>query len=174
MSARMRLTKIMAKLGPRKPKPVLEQAKEKSRWNILRGDKVEVIGRHAEKGKQGVVLQVLRDRDRVIVEGVNMAPKHIKGDPDRGIKGRTVQRERTLPYYTVNLIDPVTGKPTRVTRKYLDDGTKVRVAKKSGAVIPRPDMLTFRKRPVSSIVTESDTLEENVWELSYEPLKSTI
>lgn len=169
MSARMRLTKVMANMTQRKPKPAIEQAKNRKKWNIVRGDKVQVVGNHPEKGKQGVIKQVLRAKDRVIVEGVNMGSKHIKGDPDRGIKGRMVQRERTIPYYNVNLIDPVTGKPTRVARKYLDDGSKVRVAKQSGAVIPRPDILTFRKRPVSSIVTESDTAEEDVWKVTYQP-----
>jgi len=170
MSARVKLSKILAKAAAesrRKPKPCLEQAAERKKWNIVRGDKVQVIGNHSEKGKQGVVLDVLRDRDRLIVEGINMGPKHVKGDPERGIKGRMVQRERTIPYSNVNLIDPVTGKPTRVVKKFLDDGSKVRVAKKSGAVIPRPDILSFRKRPVSSFVTESDTLEDDVWAISY-------
>ena len=169
MSARMRLTKIMAKMSPRKPKPVIEQAKTRKRWDIVRGDKVQVIGNHPEKGKQGIIKAVLRDRDRVIVEGVNMGAKHIKGDSDRGIKGRMIQRERTIPYGNVNLIDPISGKPTRISRKFMEDGSKVRLAKKSGAVIPRPDVLTFRKRPVSSIVTESDTAEEDVWEVTYQP-----
>ena len=62
----------------------------------------------------------------------------------------------------------MTNKPTRITFSYLDDGTKVRVAKKSGAVIPRPEVLKYRKRPVSSIITESDTTEEDVWAVTYE------
>lgn len=174
MSARMRLTKIMAKAGSRsKPKPAAEQVADRKKWNIVRGDKVEVIGNHSEKGKQGVVLQILRDLDRVIVEGVNLGTKHIKGDAERGIKARKVQRERSIPYSDVNLIDPVTLKPTRITRKYLDDGSKVRVAKKSGAIIPRPEILNYRKRPVSSRVTESDTVEEDVWEQTYQPAGST-
>ncbi len=173
MSARMRLTKIMAKAGTRsKPKPAAEQAAERTKWNIVRGDKVEVIGNHTEKGKQGVVLQVLRDLDRVIVEGVNLGSKHIKGDAERGIKARKVQRERSIPYSDVNLIDPVTLKPTRIIRKYLEDGSKVRVAKKSGAIIPRPEILNYRKRPVSSRVTESDTVEDDVWEQTYFPAGS--
>ena len=165
MSARQRLTRIMAQMGPKKPK----RLPNRTRWNVLRGDKVQVVGHHPEKGKQGIVLQVFRDRDRVLVEGVNFGTKNIKGNPERGIQGRTIQRERTIPYSNVNLVDPVTGQPTRVTRQYLDDGSKVRVAKKSGAVIPRPDILTFRKRPVNNIVTESDTLEEAVWQVTYQP-----
>lgn len=97
---------------------------------------------------------------------MNVAPKHIKGNPERGIKGRTIQKERSIPYNNVNLVDPVTNKPTRIYKKIID-GEKVRVSKKSGAVIPRPDILTFRKRLFNNIVTESDTLEEDVWEITY-------
>jgi large subunit ribosomal protein L24 len=164
MSARMRLTKMLT--HKTRPKPAVDP---KRKWNILRGDKVQVIGGHAESGKQGTVIQVMRQQDRVLVEGVNLGTKHLKGDPDRGIKGRTMQQERTIPYCNVNLIDPVTNQPTRIFRKILEDGSKVRVSKKSGAVIPRPDILTFRKRPINNIVTESDTLEQDVWEITYQP-----
>jgi len=168
MSTRARLTKIVSQLGPGKKKlpQVSELAQRK--WNIVRGDKVQVVGDHVEAGKQGIVRKVLRKQDRVVVEGINVKPKHIKGNPERGIKGRTVQRERTIPYNNVNLVDPVTNQPTR-TYKRLIDGEKVRVSKKSGAVIPRPDVLTFRKRPHNNIVTESCTLEEDVWEMTYQP-----
>lgn len=153
---------------PRKKlKPQLLEAAKKHKFNIVRGDKVQVIGNHPERGKQGIVEKILRDKDRVIVQGVNLGPMRIKGNPDRGIKGGTLQVPRTIHYSNVNLVDPVTGKPTRVTRKILEDGSKVRVAKKSGAIIPRPETLTVRKRAVSSIVTESDTLDEDVWELTY-------
>lgn len=131
---------------------------------------MQVIERdHREFGKQGVVLKILRTLNRVLVEGVNMGPKHIKGNSERGIKGRTIQRERSLPYSAVNLVDPVTNKPTRIFRKILEDGTKVCVSKKSGAVIPRPDILTMRKRPVNAVVTESCTSEEDAWAISYVP-----
>mmetsp|Transcript_6967 Transcript_6967/g.9411 ORF Transcript_6967/g.9411 Transcript_6967/m.9411 type:complete len:90 (+) Transcript_6967:354-623(+) len=79
-------------------------------------------------------------------------------------------RERPVHYSTVNLVDPVTGLPTRVFRKYLDDGTKVRVSKKSGAIIPRPEILSERKRPMSRTVTESCTAnDDDVWEITYVP-----
>jgi large subunit ribosomal protein L24 len=163
--------KVMQKMGPRKSKPVQEAAAEKKKWNILRGDRVQVIGDHAESGKQGKVLQVIRKLDRVVVEGVHVVPKHIKGDADRGIQARTIQQERSIPYSSVNLVDPVSGKPTRVTRAYTQDGTKVRIAKQSGAIIPRPDILTVRKRTIRSDVTESCTPEEDVWEITYNPEK---
>ena len=169
-SARMRLTKILSAQSPgkRRPKPVVEAAKTKKRWNVVRGDRVQVIGQHAERGKQGKVLQVIRKLDRVIVEGINVGTSCVKGNPDRGIPGRTVSRERSIPYCNVNLVDPVSNLPTRISYSYLEDGTKVRVAKKSGAVIPRPDIGRLRKRPISSVITESDTTEQDVWEITYE------
>lgn len=168
-TARVRLMKILsAPPGKRRPKPVVEAAKTKSRWNILRGDRVQVVGDHPEKGKQGKVLEVIRKADRVVVEGINIKHSFVKGNPDRGIPGRSVSRERSIPYSSVNLVDPVTNEPTRITYSFLEDGTKVRVAKKSGTVIPRPDILRYRKRPISSTITDSDTTEEDVWEITYE------
>mmetsp|Transcript_3108 Transcript_3108/g.4377 ORF Transcript_3108/g.4377 Transcript_3108/m.4377 type:complete len:178 (-) Transcript_3108:125-658(-) len=175
MASRMKITRELMKSGNQKLKqfkPQILEAQKKTKWNILRGDTVQVTSRiHPEYGKQGVVREVLRSKDRVIVEGVNIAPRRIKGDPDKGTKGKTIQTERTIHYSNVNLVDPVTGRPTRVTRKYLDDGTKVRVSKKSGAIIPRPDILALRRRPVdTTTVTESDTTgDEDVWEITYVP-----
>ena len=126
-----------------------------------------MIGKHPERGKQGIVEKVLRDRDHIIVQGVNLGPMKIKGNPDRGIKGSTTLVPKAIHYSYVNLMDPVTGKPTCITKRILEDGSKVRVAKKSGAIIPRPEILMLRKWAVSSIVTESDTLDEDVWEITY-------
>eukprot|EP00980_Cylindrotheca_fusiformis_P020316 scaffold7344_cov145-Cylindrotheca_fusiformis.AAC.14 len=167
-ASRARLQRIAQNLGKfHKPKPQLREAAKKTKWNVLRGDKVQVIGNHPERGKQGIVKTVLREKDRVIVEGVNMGVRNIKGDKDRGIPGRSVQIERAMHSSNVQLVDPVTGGPTRIMRKYLQTGEKVRIAKKSGAIIPRPDILSFRKRPVNSIVTESDTSEDDAWETTY-------
>lgn len=104
----------------------------------------------------------------MIVANVNMAPKNVKGDPERGIKGQTVMKERSMHYSNVNLVDPVTGFPTKVTYSYLEDGTKVRISKRSGAIIPKPDILKM-KPPRDLIVSEdSDTVVDgDVWEESY-------
>jgi large subunit ribosomal protein L24 len=167
--ARNRLQRIAQTAGKfHKPKPQLKEAAKKTQWNILRGDKVQVIGSHPERGKQGIVMKVLRDKDRVLVEGVNMGPRNIKGDKDRGIPGKVIMKERTIHYSNVNLVDPVQGVPTRVSKKFLDTGEKVRIAKKSGAIIPRPEILTFRKKPISSVVTESCTAEDDAWEITYQ------
>ncbi|KAL7462095.1 hypothetical protein ACHAXS_004807 [Conticribra weissflogii] len=168
MSGRAKLMKILMKPPSPKPKPSLRD--KPRRWNIVRGDTVQVIQRnHPEYGKQGTVQAVLRDKNRVIVENVNLGPRRIKGNPERGVKGRTVMTERSMHYSNVNLVDPVTGFPTRVTYSFLEDGTKVRISKRSGAIIPKPDVLKL-KRPKSSINSEeSDTLsDEDVWAETYE------
>lgn len=166
--ARNRLSRLAKTAGKfHKPKPQLEEAAKKTKWDILRGDKVQVVGNHPERGKQGIVMKVLRDKDRVFVEGVNMGKRLIKGDKDRGIPGKVIMKERAVHYSNVNLVDPVSGAPTRINRTYLETGEKVRIAKKSGAIIPRPDILTFRKKPISSLVSDSCTTEDNVWEVTY-------
>jgi large subunit ribosomal protein L24 len=140
------------------------------RWNIVRGDTVQVIDRkHPEYKKQGTVLAVLRDKNRVIVQDLNLGPKRIKGDAEKGIKGQTIMVERSIHYSNVNLVDPVTGFPTKISYSFLDDGTKVRISKRSGAIIPKPDIL--KQMSVKSSITseDSDTLEEaDVWGRSYE------
>jgi large subunit ribosomal protein L24 len=166
MATRSKLLNLVNKaLERRKPSPQLREAAKKKRWDILEGDKVQVIGVHPEKGKQGIVKTVFRTRDRVTVTGVNMKNKFIKGDEAQGLKGQTIVVERTLHYSKVNLVDPATGKPTRVYRKILEDGTKVRVAKKSGAIIPYP--IKDPPPPPSDIITDKDTVDADVWEITY-------
>lgn len=162
------MKELMKSGNPRIPKPALREAAKKTKWNIVRGDKVEVIGNHPESGKQGIVKQVIRKQDRVIVEGVNLGPRRLSGNPDLGIKGTTVMKERAMHYSNVNLVCPLTNKPTRVGRKILEDGTKVRISKRSGAIIPKPETLKVRRKPKSAIVTRDDTLDKEVWEVTYE------
>ena len=172
MSTRAKLMERLLKSGSeaaRKSKPQLREAEKKKKWHIVRGDNVQVINRiHPEFGKQGIVLEVNRKADRITVEGVNFGPRRIKGDKERGIPGQTINKEISMHYSNVNLVDPVSGKPTRITKHYLEDGTKVRVAKKSGAIIPRPEILTIRKRPLSQVVTNSCTdNDDDVWKVTY-------
>jgi large subunit ribosomal protein L24 len=174
----MRLSHLLQnprkKFHPHQLKPIQRVAKEKmeqnTKWDILRGDKVQVINKHhVEYGKQGVVQKVLRKHDSVIISGLYMATRHIKGNVDKGIPGRKILKERMIPVSQVSLLDPVQNSPTKVYYKTLDDGSKVRVSKKSDAVIPRPDILLYRKRPVNSLVTDKDTTSEHAWSITYEP-----
>lgn len=100
--------------------------------HIKKGDKVIVIT-GKDKGKTGTVIEALPKRDRVVVEGVNIVKKHQKPtqmNPEGGI----VEFEAAIHVSNVMLLDPKTNKPTRVGTK-IEDGKKVRVAKKSGEII---------------------------------------
>jgi len=104
----------------------------KKKFRIKAGDKVMVIA-GKDKGKVGKVLKVLPEKDRVVVEGVRIVKKHLKptaSNPEGGI----VEREAAIHISNVMLVDPKTGKPTRVGIKY-ENGKKLRYAKRSGAVI---------------------------------------
>lgn len=103
---------------------------------IRKGDLVQVIAGNS-KGTQGKVLQVLTDKNRAIVEGANIVKKHSKPsatNPNGGI----IEIEAGIHISNLALIDPKSGKPTRVGRKVVEvDGKKkiVRIAKKSGEEI---------------------------------------
>lgn len=90
-----------------------------------------------DRGKRGRVLRVLPEKDRVVVEGVNLIKRHTRPDPRRNIKGGIVQREAPIHVSNVMLIDPDTNEPTRIGHKFLADGHKVRISRRSGAVVDR-------------------------------------
>ncbi|MCY0887420.1 MAG: 50S ribosomal protein L24 [Alicyclobacillaceae bacterium] len=100
---------------------------------VKKGDKVIVIA-GKNKGSVGQVLAVLPKENRVIVEGVQVVKRHTKpnqNNPDGGI----IEKEASIHASNVALVDPKSGKATRIGHKFLEDGTKVRYAKKSGEVI---------------------------------------
>ena len=99
---------------------------------IKKGDSVVVIA-GKDKGKKGSVLSVIREKDRIVVSGVNMFKKHQK--PDRTSAGGIISKEASLHISNVALADPKDGTATRIGYKTLEDGKKVRVAKKSGEII---------------------------------------
>ncbi len=103
-----------------------------SKLKIKKGDKVVVIA-GKDKGKTGEVLRVQPKDSRVLVQGVNMVKRHTR--PAMGQPGGIVEKEATLHVSNVAHIDPKSDKPTRVGFKTLDDGRKVRFARRSGEVI---------------------------------------
>ncbi len=119
----------------------------------------------AQEGQQGKVLDVLRLDNRIIVDGVNMRKRAIKPKMD-GTPGKMVVKPCSLPYSSVMLVDPTTGEPTKISRRFLEDGTKVRVSKKSGQVIPKPDPLATRP-PRAIIPGPLDTLAEDAFEVTF-------
>ena len=101
------------------------------KYNIKKGDTVYVNAGN-DKGKTGKVLEVLRDKDRVIVEGVNMVSKHTKPNP-KNPQGGIVKQEAGIHISNVNLVD-ANGKATKIAHKEVD-GKKVRIAKTTGEEI---------------------------------------
>jgi large subunit ribosomal protein L24 len=99
---------------------------------VKKGDRV-VVTAGRDKGKTGEVLRVVPKEDRVVVQGVNMIKRHTK--PSQTQSGGIVEREAAMHLSNIMLADPKTGEPTRVGFKVLDDGRKVRFAKRSGEVI---------------------------------------
>jgi large subunit ribosomal protein L24 len=85
-----------------------------------------------DKGKRGRVIEVLPKLARVRVEGVNKIKRHTKPNPQKNVKGGIVERESPLHVSNVALVDPKSDKPTRVRIKVMADGTRVRMATRSG------------------------------------------
>ena len=103
---------------------------------IKKGDNVAVIS-GKDAGKSGRVLRVDRDRQKVVIEGVNMIKRHTRPNPQKKIQGGIVEREAPIHVSNVMVVSPDSGRPTRVGYKILDDGRKVRVSKVDGAILDR-------------------------------------
>lgn len=105
-----------------------------SKLHIKKGDIVFVnTGNVSMKGKTGRVLEITKDRQRAIVEGLNMVSKHAKPNA-KNPQGGIEKKEAAIHISNLNVVDPETGKPTRIGRR-LVDGKLVRYAKKSGKEI---------------------------------------
>jgi len=103
-----------------------------SKLHIRKGDTV-FVNSGEDKGKTGRILQVIVKKQRAIVEGVNMVSKHAKPNA-KSPQGGIQKKEASVHISNLNVIDPKTGKPTRIGRKVVK-GELVRYAKRSGEVI---------------------------------------
>ena len=101
---------------------------------IKKGDDVIVIT-GKDKGKTGSVVSVNRDSNRVIVENVNIAKKHQRGNPNDGTPGGIIEKEMPIHISNIALANPSTGKAGRVGIKVLEDGKKVRYFKSNDEVL---------------------------------------
>jgi large subunit ribosomal protein L24 len=100
---------------------------------IKKGDKVVVLAGR-DRGKQGEVIRVMPKEDRAIVRGVNMVRRHTKQTASE--QGGIISKEGPINLSNIAVEDPKDGKPTRVGFKTLENGDKVRFAKRSGEIIP--------------------------------------
>lgn len=96
---------------------------------VHKDDKVQVIA-GKDKGKIGKVLKILRKKDRVLVEKVNVVKRHTRGNPYSGQQGGIVEKEAPIHISNVAVVCDACAKPTRVGYKYTEDGKKVRFCKK--------------------------------------------
>ena len=90
-----------------------------------------------DRGKRGRVLRVIVDKNRLVVEGVNVIKRHTRPNPQKNIKGGIVEREAPIHASNVMLVDPDTNDATRVGSKTLPDGRRVRISRKSGTVVDK-------------------------------------
>jgi large subunit ribosomal protein L24 len=111
---------------------------KRKKLHVKKGDEVKVIAGN-EKGKEGRILAVFPEKERVLVEGINMRVHHDQPTQDNPQGGR-IEREVAIHVSNVMVIDPSTGEPTRVGRKRIEEdggGRWVRYAKTSGEIIDK-------------------------------------
>ena len=106
-----------------------------SKLFVRKGDRVRVM-RGNERGKEGTILRVDREKNRVVVEGVNLRKRHMRPSATNA-EGGIITFEAPIAASNVMLLDPQSGKPTRLRAQRNEDGTKDRVAAKSGRAIPK-------------------------------------
>jgi large subunit ribosomal protein L24 len=100
---------------------------------IRKGDEV-LVRAGKDKGKRGTVLSVTPD-DHVVVEGINLAKRHMKPNPQRGTSGGIVEKEMPLHISNIGIYNAMEGKGDRIGYKRLEDGKKVRIYKSTGEVV---------------------------------------
>lgn len=102
--------------------------------NIKKGDEVVVLT-GKDKGKRGVVLRVLRSKNKVVVENMSMVKRHTKGNPMQGKPGGIIEKEMPIDLSNVAIWNPVSSKPDRVGTRTLEDGRKVRFFRSNNEVV---------------------------------------
>lgn len=100
---------------------------------LIKNDLIVVIS-GKDKGRRGNVTELYAN-GKLIVQGLNLAKKHQKGNPNAGITGGIIEKEMPLDISNVMLINPATDKGDRVSFKVLEDGKKVRCFKSNGEVV---------------------------------------
>jgi len=113
----------------------MKSSGQKNKLHVKKGDNVIVIT-GKDKGKKGRVLAAYPKEGRVLVEGVNLIKKHTRpsqANPEGGI----LTQEAPIHSSNVMLVDPKSGNVTRIGHKTLENGKKVRIAKKSGEVLDK-------------------------------------
>jgi large subunit ribosomal protein L24 len=100
---------------------------------IVKNDQVVIIA-GKDKGRRGNVTEIT-GKGKLLVQGINLAKKHQKGNPNAGVAGGIIEKEMPLDMSNVMLVNPATDKGDRVGFKTLEDGKKVRFFKSNGEVV---------------------------------------
>jgi large subunit ribosomal protein L24 len=103
---------------------------------IRKNDNV-VVTTGKDRGKRGRVVRVVAEKNRLVVEGVNLIKRHTRANPQKNVKGGVVEREAPLHASNVQLVCPECGEPTRIGKKILGDGRKVRICRKCEGVVDK-------------------------------------
>ncbi|XP_049607549.1 large ribosomal subunit protein uL24m [Syngnathus scovelli] len=157
--------------GKRRNKVFVEPIADQDWW-VLRGDTVEILS-GKDKGKQGKVIQVIRRRNWVILEGLNTHYRYIGKTGD--YRGSYITSEAPILLRDVELVDPSDRKPTEVEWRFTEEGERVRVSLRTGRIIPKP---VVERR--DGIVPEQwkdgpkDTSVEDTLEKTYTPSLKTL
>nr|XP_056708662.1 39S ribosomal protein L24, mitochondrial [Euleptes europaea] len=120
--------------GLRRKKVFVEPLAD-AHWKVFQGDTVQVLS-GKDAGKQGLVAQVIRQRNWVVLEGLNVHYRYVGKSPI--YPGTYVASEAPLMVNDVTLIDPTDRKPTEVEWRYTEEGERVRVSLRTGRIIPQP------------------------------------
>lgn len=157
--------------GTRRKKVWIEPLKE---WSHFRGDRVEIlVGK--DKGKQGIIKEIIQERNWVIVEGLNCELQQMGDDKD--FEGVWVQSEKPLLVTSeISLVDPSDLLPTTFEWRYTEDGQKVRVSIRTGRIIPIPPSMeeTYDYKTKSTYKEQpKDTTADNASEITFKPALKT-
>ena len=114
----------------------MAQPKLRVRIRLRKGDLVEVIA-GKDSGKRGRILKVIRERGRVIVQGVGFIKRHTKPNPQRNIKGGIAEREAPIHVSNVMIVSPEQDRRSRIGYKRLEDGGKLRIARRDGGALDK-------------------------------------
>jgi large subunit ribosomal protein L24 len=103
----------------------------------IRKNDTVIVRTGKDRGKRGRVLRVIADKNRLVVEGVNVIKRHTRPNPQKNIKGGIVEREAPIHASNVMLVDPDSNEATRIGSQRQADGRRVRISRKSGAVVDK-------------------------------------
>jgi large subunit ribosomal protein L24 len=121
-------------MGGKKSRPSL---KGKLKVHVRRGDRVRII-RGNDAGSEGTVIRVVPERNQVVVEGINRRTKHVRPTQENPEGGR-ITFDAPIDASKVMLIDPTSGEPSRARKSIARDGSKERIAVRSGNPIPKTE-----------------------------------